>query len=278
MQVAISTHQRLPHVLERHGRSETDSLGGGTLEMPVAACIRRRPRGPAVGIKEIRELEASPPAPGPQRIRRPGGGRKKTVDKDPKLEPDLEKLIEPVTRGDPESPLRWTCKSIRRLAGELILSLADVSSTVVGTTVSARTESEAIAIFEQEADAMGAQFDDELVALVDRMRAVYVLPDAIESTTAAPVMHGRRIRCSDRDRAAARHRLADAGPARKQFLLVSARRLRLAARWFVGRPGLWVASLRRRADQRPPVLGGGPSVAAGVASGFGSRRDRAPGL
>ena len=53
------------------------------------------------------------------RIRKPGGGRKRTVDKDPKLEGDLEYLIEPVTRGDPESALRWTCKSVRRLAEEL---------------------------------------------------------------------------------------------------------------------------------------------------------------
>ena len=53
------------------------------------------------------------------RIRRPGGGRKRTVDPDPTLRSDLEKLIEPATRGDPESPLRWTCKSSRQLAAEL---------------------------------------------------------------------------------------------------------------------------------------------------------------
>ncbi len=53
------------------------------------------------------------------RIRRTGGGRKKTVMKDPKLCEDLERLVEPVTRGDPESPLRWTCKSVRKLAQEL---------------------------------------------------------------------------------------------------------------------------------------------------------------
>ena len=52
----------------------------------------------------------------PQRARRPGGGRKKRVDVDPTLKKDLEKLISPYTRGDPESPLRWTCKSTRNLA------------------------------------------------------------------------------------------------------------------------------------------------------------------
>jgi len=53
------------------------------------------------------------------KIRAPGGGRKKSVEKDPTLLSDLEALIEPTSRGDPESPLRWTCKSLRNLAGEL---------------------------------------------------------------------------------------------------------------------------------------------------------------
>ena len=47
------------------------------------------------------------------------GGRKRTVDADPTLRQDLERLVEPTTRGDPESPLRWTCKSVRKLAAEL---------------------------------------------------------------------------------------------------------------------------------------------------------------
>src|SRR6516164_7762249 len=53
------------------------------------------------------------------RLRRPGGGRKRTAAEDPSLLVDLERLLEPVTRGDPESPLRWTCKSVRKLAEEL---------------------------------------------------------------------------------------------------------------------------------------------------------------
>lgn len=55
----------------------------------------------------------------PGRIRKEGGGRKRTVATDVTLKTDLEALIEPVTRGDPESPLRWTCKSVRNLSGEL---------------------------------------------------------------------------------------------------------------------------------------------------------------
>lgn len=64
------------------------------------------------------ELKEGPPVRS-QRIRRPGGGRKRVADTDATLRSDLEGLIEPVTRGDPESPLRWTCKSVRRLSAEL---------------------------------------------------------------------------------------------------------------------------------------------------------------
>ena len=67
------------------------------------------------GIKELKEPAQMPPG----RVRRPGGGRKRVVERDPSVLTDLEKLVEPATRGDPESPLRWTCKSVRRLAEEL---------------------------------------------------------------------------------------------------------------------------------------------------------------
>jgi hypothetical protein len=53
------------------------------------------------------------------RVRRPGGGRKPLTQTDPHLWAALELLIEPTTRGDPQSPLRWTCKSLRHLADEL---------------------------------------------------------------------------------------------------------------------------------------------------------------
>jgi transposase len=66
------------------------------------------------------------------RVRRPGGGRKKAVDQDPSLLQDLERLVEPVTRGDPESPLRWTCKSLRKLAAELLRMGHHTSHQMVG--------------------------------------------------------------------------------------------------------------------------------------------------
>jgi transposase len=69
------------------------------------------------GKKELRgEKRAELPV---GRVRKKGGGRKRTVEKDATLKSDLEALVEPATRGDPESPLRWTCKSIRKLAEEL---------------------------------------------------------------------------------------------------------------------------------------------------------------
>lgn len=67
--------------------------------------------------KGIRELGEKPIAAG--RIRRPGGGRHTLVVRDPELPQALETLVEPLARGDPQSPLRWTCKSTRTLAAEL---------------------------------------------------------------------------------------------------------------------------------------------------------------
>jgi hypothetical protein len=73
------------------------------------------------GIEEIQELEQNP-SPLPARlqpIRKPGGGRKSLSETDPDLLDALDKLIEPTLRGDPMSPLRWTCKSTAHLAEEL---------------------------------------------------------------------------------------------------------------------------------------------------------------
>lgn len=66
----------------------------------------------------IREL-SKPETIDRSRIRKPGGGRKRTADTDPTLVSDLEKLIDPTTRGEPDSPLRWTSKSTRKLAAAL---------------------------------------------------------------------------------------------------------------------------------------------------------------
>ena len=68
----------------------------------------------------------------PGRVRKLGGGGKTAVERDPGLLPDLLSLVEPGARGEPMSPLRWTCKSLRRLAAELTARGHPVSRTVVG--------------------------------------------------------------------------------------------------------------------------------------------------
>ena len=67
------------------------------------------------GVVDVQSGEASFKG----RVRREGAGRPRAVERDTTLRPDLEALIGPTSRGDPESPLRWTCKSVRRLAAEL---------------------------------------------------------------------------------------------------------------------------------------------------------------
>ncbi|MCZ7662705.1 MAG: ISAzo13 family transposase [Thermoleophilia bacterium] len=86
--------------------------GGNTLVARVTGVSRR---AITAGSRELAHPDLAPRG----RIRREGGGRKRTVDTDPTLRDDLERLVEPETRGDPESPLRWTLKSVRRLADEL---------------------------------------------------------------------------------------------------------------------------------------------------------------
>jgi len=97
---AVSAATGLSHTTITVGLAETKRRARGEVEMPS------------------------------MRLRRPGGGRKKLRQTDPTLQRDLEALVDPVTRGDPQSPLRWTCKSTAKLAAEL---------QACGHAVSART-------------------------------------------------------------------------------------------------------------------------------------------
>jgi hypothetical protein len=82
------------------------SLATGLSQATIAAGLRELQTGVMGGESEgIRG-----------RVRRPGGGRKPLTESDHSLRKDLESLVDPVARGDPQSPLRWTCKSTRRLA------------------------------------------------------------------------------------------------------------------------------------------------------------------
>lgn len=97
--------------------AEARELGWGGISVVSRATGISRPTITA-GMREL-EMPAAERAQAAERVRRPGGGRPSLADVDPELLAALEGLIEPVTRGDPESPLRWTCKSTRRLADEL---------------------------------------------------------------------------------------------------------------------------------------------------------------
>lgn len=72
------------------------------------------------GLKDLVELHETKALGRTKRIRAEGGGRKPIDEYDPTLRRDLELLVAPLTRGDPESPLRWTCKSTRQLAAALV--------------------------------------------------------------------------------------------------------------------------------------------------------------
>ena len=110
--------------------AEAKVLGhGGITAVAESTGVSRR--AIHAGLKELesRQLEEKPTG---SRIRRPGAGRKSATEIDPTLQTDLELLVDPVTRGDPESPLRWTCKSLRTLADELGKMGHKVSHTHVG--------------------------------------------------------------------------------------------------------------------------------------------------
>ena len=97
--------------------AESTAHGRGGISLVARASGVSR-RAIAAGLAELQrkpDLSRRTGLP----IRRKGGGRKKAALQDPDLLLDLEKLLEPVTRGDPQSPLRWTCKSVRNLADEL---------------------------------------------------------------------------------------------------------------------------------------------------------------
>jgi hypothetical protein len=119
----------LPYLNERQRRLflavEARCLGpGGVSRVARAAGVSR----PTIQ-QGLRELAG--PVVALERVRRPGAGRKKLAERDPGLLTALEALVEPDTRGDPMSPLRWTCKSTRQLARALTGAGHRVSHTVV---------------------------------------------------------------------------------------------------------------------------------------------------
>ena len=121
-----------PYLDERQRRIaaavEARSLGHGGITRVASAAGLSRP----VIHKGLDELKARKPGLPLGQSRKAGGGRKALRASDPTLMEALDRLVDPDTRGDPMSPLRWTCKSTRHLAGALTQSGHPVSHRVVG--------------------------------------------------------------------------------------------------------------------------------------------------
>ena len=122
--------------LDERGRrewaaSEAMALGHGGIAL-VHRASGIVPSTIGKGIKELRQRQQGDGrAEETRRVRRPGGGRRSKTSEDPKLLGSLESLMEPCTRGDPESALRWSCKSLRVLAAELTRKGHEVSYQTV---------------------------------------------------------------------------------------------------------------------------------------------------
>jgi hypothetical protein len=124
-----------PELDERRRRqwaaAEARDVGWGGVSLVARATGLSRPTIIA-GLREL-QLPAPERAAATQWVRRPGGGRRAVTATDPTLLAALMALIDPATRGDPESPLRWTCKSTAKLADELTRQDHPVSDRTVAT-------------------------------------------------------------------------------------------------------------------------------------------------
>ena len=116
--------------------AEAKSYGWGGVRA-VSGATGLSPNTIAKGLAELATREENPTAAIEVRLRAPGAGRKRCTQADTELPAALERLVDPATRGDPESPLRWTCKSTTQLAGELTRQGHPVSPSTVGRLLKA---------------------------------------------------------------------------------------------------------------------------------------------
>lgn len=111
---------------------EANILGWGGVSLVARATGLAR-NTIAHGLRELAERQKEPNAPVSVRLRKAGAGPKRLTEKDPTLLQALDALVDPATRGHPEAPLRWTCKSTRKLAEELQRQKHVVSDRTVAT-------------------------------------------------------------------------------------------------------------------------------------------------
>lgn len=116
--------------------AEARSYGWGGIRA-VSRATGIAPNTIVKGIDELEARESGAEALTSARLRKPGGGRKRATEADPDLASALERLVDPATRGDPESPLLWTCKSTSQLARELTVASHPVSPRTVGRLLKA---------------------------------------------------------------------------------------------------------------------------------------------
>jgi Rhodopirellula transposase DDE domain len=115
---------------------EARAFGWGGVHA-VSVATRLSPHTIRKGLRELEARAAFPQTPIPERLRALGAGRKRCTEADVELEAALERLVDLVTRGDPQSPLRWTCKSTTQLASELTRQGHPVSPSTVGRLLKA---------------------------------------------------------------------------------------------------------------------------------------------
>ena len=112
--------------------TEASALGwGGVTAVALATGLARNTV--QAGLREVKHRRRYPQTKVGERLRRVGGGRKLLTQCDPGLDGALMALIDPATRGHPESPLRWTCKSTSKLAEELTRKNHPVTDRTVAT-------------------------------------------------------------------------------------------------------------------------------------------------
>src|SRR5512143_78448 len=127
--------ERISGVLDERGRrvwaaAEAEALGYGGQSLVAKATGLSRVTLYREGSERGEDSFSLSPHH-PDRIRKRGGGRKKRTQQEPELLVALEALVEPTTRGDPESPLRWTCRSPRQLAAALAAQGSRISHQTV---------------------------------------------------------------------------------------------------------------------------------------------------
>ena len=141
VQQIVAKYRALAQMMDERMRrrwaaAEAQAYGWGGLQA-VSGAVGMSPNTIRKGLSELAAREENPDEPLGRRLRREGGGRKRCTEADPELIETLQSLVEPTTRGDPMSALRWTCKSTSNLAEELTQQGHPVSPRTVGRLLSA---------------------------------------------------------------------------------------------------------------------------------------------